>query len=186
MTDQLAQIAETYRDAQRRLHALDARIDDETFNAKPSEKSWSVGECIVHLNTMAKGYLPVFDAALEDVDAPKADGPFRWGWFSRKFIDMIRPGTRPIPTAGAMKPPSTTGLRSEIDRERAVSRFDSDIARYLEIIETSDGLDLAAIRVASPFLKLMRLPLGAFLEAMGVHAQRHIAQAERAADAAAG
>ena len=183
MTDQLSRIAETYKDAQRRLEALDARISDETFNAKPSAKSWSVGECVVHLNTIAKAYLPVMEHALEDADAPRAEGPFQWGWVSRKFISSLQPGTRPMPTGGAMKPPPTTGLLSEIDRERAVTRFHADIARYLDLVDHADGYDLAAIRVRSPFLKLMRLPVGAFLEAMGVHAQRHIAQAERAADA---
>ena len=181
MTEPLDPIAETYRDALRRMRALDARIDDETFNAKPSPTSWSVGECVVHLNTIAKGYLPLFEGALED--APNGSGPYKWGWVSRRFIEAVRPGSRPIPTAGAMRPPATEGATSSIDRARAMARFEDDMDRYLAVLERADGLDVSRVRVASPFLRILRLPVGAFLEAMGLHAQRHVGQAERAAAA---
>lgn len=184
MSPQLTAIAETYQDALDRMSALDARLDDDAFNAKPSATSWSAGECVVHLNTMSKGYLPLFEDALED-GAPRADGPFRWGWVSRKFIDAVRPGSRAMPTGGPMKPPATNGLRSEIDRRRAMERFRADMARYLEAVERADGIDLARIKIASPFLKLLKLPVGAYLEAMGLHAQRHVGQAERAVAATA-
>lgn len=179
MSAQIDQIAETYRDALRRMVTLNDRIDDDTFNAKPSPTSWSVGECLVHLNTMSKGYIPAFEAALED-GAPRATGPFKWGFISRKFIDAVRPGSRAMSTAGVMKPPSTQGTQSAVDRDRVMSRFEADMKRYIEIVERADGFDLSRIRVSSPFLKILRLPLGALLEGLGLHAQRHIGQAERA------
>lgn len=180
MSPQIQTIADTYTEARERLHALLDGMDDETFNRKPSEKGWSVGECVVHLNTISKGYLPVMEAVLTP-DAPRADGPFRWGWLSRRFIEAVRPGSRSMPTLPAMKPPETDGFSSTIDRERAVARFDADTDRWLALCERADGLDLARIRVAEPFLPLLRLPLGANLEAMGLHAVRHVQQAERAA-----
>ncbi len=182
MSPQLRAIAHTYAEAHRRLHALVDRIDDETFNLKPSSKGWSVGECVVHLNRISKGYLSALEAALGP-DAPRATGPFQWGWVSRRFIEAVRPGSRPLPTAGAMKPPETQGLRSDIDRERAVDRFDADTDRWLALCERADGVDLARVKIASPFLRILRLPVGAMLEAMGLHAVRHVQQAERAAEA---
>ncbi len=180
MSPQLQSIADTYAESRQRLHALLDGIDDEAFNRKPSPTGWSAGECVVHLNTMSKAYLPVLEATLGP-DAPHADGPFRWGWASRRLIEAVRPGSRPVPTAGAMKPPEAAGLRSEIDRARAVARFDADTDRWLALCQRADGVDLARVKVASPFLKILRLPVGAFLEAMGLHAVRHVAQAERAA-----
>lgn len=175
-----------YVESRDRLHALIDGLSDDAFNAKPSEKSWSAGECVVHLNKIAKGYLPEMEAVVADPSAPRGEGPFRYGWLSRRFIASVRPGSRNLPTAGAMKPPEVGGLRSDIDRSRAVERFDADIDRYLAVIDASEGLDLGRIKIASPFLSILRLPLGAFLEAMGQHSLRHVLQAERAVAATRG
>lgn len=175
-----------YLESQQRLHALLDGLSDDAFNAKPSEKSWSAGECVVHLNKIAKGYLPKMEAAVADPAAPRGEGPFRYGWLSRRFIASVTPGSRSLPTAGAMKPPAADGLRSAVDRQRAVEHFDADVARYVAVIEAAGGLDLARIKIASPFLSILRLPLGAFLDAMGQHSLRHVLQAERAVAATGG
>ncbi|OZC02497.1 DinB family protein [Rubricoccus marinus] len=178
MTDQLTSYASAYRQSQTDAHRIADGLTDEQFNWKPSPKSWSVGECIVHLNTIAKGYLPAFEDAASR-EAPRASGPFTYGFVARKFTDAVRPGSRAIPTGGPMKPPATTGTQSAIDKARAMASFDGYTDRLVAVCEAADGLDLAAIKVRSPFLKLMKLPLGAFLDAMGLHAIRHVMQAER-------
>lgn len=178
MSPQLRGYADAYRDARATLHSFVDGLTDEAFNWKPDAKRWSVGECIVHLNKIAKGYLPLFREAVE-ARAAVGEGPFTYGFVTRKFTDAVRPGSRPIPTGGGMKPPPAEGTRSAIDKARAVERFDTDIDAYLEVIEASEGLDLARIKVRSPFLPLLRLPLGGMLDAMGLHAIRHVQQAER-------
>ena len=182
MTD----LAAAYIEARERLLTLTDGMTHEAYNAKPSESSWSVSECVVHLNTIAKGYLPALEADVADPNAPRGTGPFRYGWAGRKFVGMLRPGTRAMPTAGAMKPPEATGLISEIDLDRSLTRFRDDIDRYVAVVEAADGLELAAIKIRSPFLKLMRFQLGVFLEAMGQHCLRHVGQAERAVAATQG
>ncbi len=178
MTDQLTSYAAAYRQAQTDAHRIADGLSDAQFNWKPNPKSWSVGECFVHLNTMAKGYAPVFESAVTQ-GGPRASGPFAYGFVARKFIDAVRPGSRAIPTGGPMKPPATTGTQSNIDKTRAMASFDTYTDRLASACEEADGLDLAAIKVRSPFLKIMKLPLGAWLEAMGLHAIRHVMQAER-------
>ena len=170
--------AARYRESQRLLHALADGLSEDAFNWKPDAKAWSVGECIVHLNTMAKGYLPVLEAAV-DRDAPRGEGPFHYGFVARRFIAAVTPGSRPIPTAGAMRPPAVSGTRSAIDKGWALASFDGYTDRLVAAVERSDGLDLGAVRAASPFLRVLRLPVGAFFEALGHHALRHVAQAGR-------
>jgi hypothetical protein len=184
MTAQLQATADRFGEARRRLVALVDGMPNDVFNGKPGPKAWSVGECVVHLNTVSKGYLPVLEAAAARPE-PRGEGPFRYGFVARRFIDALRPGSRPIPTAPSMRPPPARGPRSTVDRHRALARFHSDTERYLDVVEAADGLDLARIKVRSPFLPVVRLPLGAFLEALSHHAVRHVAQAERAAAEAA-
>ena len=180
MSPHLQSVADTFAESRERLHALVGGVDDEAFNLKPSAKGWSAGECVVHLNKMAKAYLSAMEPLLGP-DAPRGAGPFEWGWLSRRFIEGVRPGSRPLPTGGGMKPPPVQGLRSAVDRERAVARFDADTDRWLALCERADGVDLARVKMRSPFLPIVRLPVGAFLEGMGLHAVRHVGQAERAA-----
>lgn len=178
MTDLLKSYAAHYDTARADLHRIADGLSDDAFNWKPSAKSWSVGECVVHLNTIAKGYLPDLER-LASGDAPRGEGPFRYGFLAGQFINAVRPGSRPIPTVGAMKPPKASGARSEIDKERAMTSFDSYSDRLVAVCHDASGLDLGAIKMRSPFLKLMKLPLGAFIEALGLHAMRHVNQAER-------
>lgn len=177
-------LAAPYVEARTRLDALVDGLSDEAFNRKPAPDAWSAGECVVHLNTIAKAYLPELEAAVAK-GGPRGEGPFRYGWVARKFVDMLRPGSRSISTAPAMKPPPSEGVRSDIDMDRALGRFRTDVDRFLALIDKADGLDLAKVTIRSPFLKLLKLPIGAAFEALGVHAVRHVMQAERAVQATA-
>lgn len=180
-SDQLTAIRQGYLDARDRLHALADPLSDDAFNWKPSAKSWSIAECIVHLNTIGKAYAPAFAEAV--ASASSGEGPFRYGFVSRRFIEAVRPGSRPLPTGGPMKPPPTDGTQSVIDKARALDGLDRTTAELVAAVDAGVGKDLAAAKLSSPFLKLMRLPVGAFLEAMSLHALRHTEQAERVAEA---
>lgn len=180
MSPFLQSVADSFAEARNRLHALLDETDDDAFNQKPSATAWSAGECVVHLNKVSKLYLAAMEPLVER-GGPSGGGPYAWGWVARRFIESVRPGSRPLPTGGAMKPPAASGLRSDVDRERAVARFDADTDRWLALCERAEGLDLSQITMRSPFLPLLKLPVGAFLEAMGLHALRHVGQAERAA-----
>lgn len=175
---QLESYAQHYLDAQNLLHAIADGLSDDAFNWKPDAKSWSVGECVVHLNKISKGYLSALESAVA-VEAPRAEGPFTYGWLTRTFIQAVRPGSRSMPTAPSMKPPATESTRSDIDKARVLARYDADTDRFLQIVTSAEGLDLSRIKVASPFLPVARFALGGLVEALGLHALRHVQQAER-------
>lgn len=175
---QLESYAQHYRDAQALLHSIADDLSDEAFNWKPDAGSWSVGECVVHLNKTSKGYLKNLDAIVA-LNAPRAEGPFTYGWVTRLFIDGVRPGSRSLKTFPALRPPETSATRSDVNKSRALDRYDADTQRFLDVIEAADGLDLTRIKVPTPFLPIVRFNLGGLLEALGLHALRHIQQAER-------
>ncbi|MEM6328401.1 MAG: DinB family protein [Bacteroidota bacterium] len=177
MSPQLQTYADHFRQSQSDAHRISDPLTEAQFNWKPSTKEWSVGECIVHLNIIAKAYLPVFEAQVEQ-GGPRGTGPYTYGFVSRMFTHSVRPGGRPMPTGGPMNP-STGGARSDLDKTRAMASLDESTERYIAVCAALDGLDYSAITVRSPFLKLMKLPIGAFVDAMGQHSLRHIQQAER-------
>lgn len=175
---QLSAYAQAYRQAQAQAHALADPLTSAQFNWKPSPEAWSVGECVAHLNKVAERYVPAMEKAAS-AEAPQGAPPFRYGWASRLFIRAMRPEARSFPTVPAMKPPSSSAACSQIDKARALADLDAWTERYVGVVEEAEGVDLARVKMRSPFLWLLRLPLGAFLDATGQHALRHAAQAER-------
>jgi hypothetical protein len=63
--------------------------------------------------------------------------------------------------------------------DRVLADFRALTDGFLAVLARAEreGLDLSKVRIASPFLRLLRLPVGAFLEALAGHAQRHLDQA---------
>lgn len=177
MTPQLQTYADQFRLAQSEAHRIADGLTDEQFNWKPSEKEWSVGECLMHLNMIAKAYVPRFREATAS-GVPAGEGPYTYGLVTRLFTNAVRPGGRAMPTASAMNP-STGAARSDLDKARALTSMDRYTEEYVAVCDAMDGLDYSAIKVRSPFLALLKLPLGGFVDAMGLHALRHVQQAER-------
>ena len=173
--------AHAYADAHRRsraeVHAVADGLSGEAFNWKPDPTSWSVAECVAHLNVVAAAYLPPLDAAAAD-GARRGEGPFEYGFLARKVRGGMVPGGPALKTGRALDP-SDGGARSSLDRDATLAAFDGHVARFVAVCERSAGLDLARIKVRYPFMRLLRLPLGAFLDITGLHALRHARQARR-------
>ena len=180
MSTQLQAYADAHRQSQTRAHRLADSLAPDSFNWTPGPDSWSVAECLAHLNVVAKAYLPRLEAAVAD-GAPRAAGPFEYGFMARKMRGAVVPGGPALRTGAALDP-SDGGARSELDKAETLAAFDDHVGRYVAVCEQAEGLDLVRIKVRYPFMRLLRLPLGAFLDITGLHALRHIGQAERVVD----
>ena len=185
MTSDALRSASDHRASRAALHDLADPLLDGQFNAKPDPDAWSVAECVVHLNLVAEGYLPLLEKAVAD-GAPRGAGPFRYGFVARKLMSVYAPDGPDVRTkTRARLDPSTGADRSHLDKARTLAAFDGYVDRYVAVCERADGLDLARIKVRYPFMRLLRLPLGAFLAITAGHALRHVEQARRAAEAGA-
>ena len=179
MSPQLQKYADAYAESLAIVRTVVEPLSDEQFNWKPNEKVWSVGECLQHLNLVGAGYVPVLEKAAS-VGHPKASGPFTYGWLSRQFTEAVSPtNRRKLKAMGKMKPKSQRASRSTLNKQEVLAEFEHITNGFLRAVRQSDGLDLRSIKVSSPFLKILRLPLGAFLDALGQHAIRHVQQATR-------
>lgn len=80
-----------------------------------------------------------------------------------------------------MAPPPAPGGQSNLRKAELMADFDSYTDRFVALIQSSEGKAIDKVRVSSPFLKVLRLPLATFFDALGQHALRHAGQAERVA-----
>ena len=173
--------ADAHRQSQAEVYAVAGGLSDEQANWKPDPGSWSVAECLAHLNVVADAYLPRLEAAAAE-GARRGEGPFEYGFLARKMRWAAVPGGPALKTGRALDP-SDGAARSSLDPAAVLAAFDAHVARYVAVCERSAGLDLARIKVRYPFMRLLRLPLGTFLDVTGLHALRHVRQARRVTEA---
>lgn len=166
-------------------HAVCAGLTETQFNWRPGEGRWSIAECLVHLDKSVTATLPAFDRAISEGrakgrTAPGGGGPARYGWFSRWMIgSMEPPPKRRMKTFPIFQVP--VGGTHEIGR--VLPEFVAVRDQLADRVRQADGLDLTKNRTVSPVTRLLRMPLGAYLQFVITHDRRHLWQARQVRNA---
>ena len=160
--------------------ALLASLSDTQFYWAPNPATWSVAQCLEHLNNTARSYLPMLD---EGIAAAKrwgvyGTGPFRYRWFSRFFVKQMEPPARRRFKAPAVFAPAPQSApqrkRTEIE-----AGFRGYQVQFVDRLRQANGVDLKKARVQSPANRWVRLDLGAGFALMAAHERRHLWQARQ-------
>jgi hypothetical protein len=156
--------------------ALVGPLSDAQFTWQPAPESWSVAQCMDHLNSTARAYLPMLDEGVADAIRRGLynPGPYRYNWIGRLMAWVVHPNTRIRASAPkAFQPP--------VDRPRhdIMAAFRAYQVQYIDRLRQANGLDLARARVASPVVRWIRMPLGSGFVMMIAHERRHLQQARR-------
>jgi hypothetical protein len=161
-------------------HAVCAGLSETQFNWRPGEGRWSIAECIVHLNRSVSATLPAFDRAIADGRAKgrtaKGGGPPRYGWFSRWMIGSMEPPPKRRMTTFPIFAVPVGGTHA---LGRVLPEFVTIRDQLAERVRRADGLDLQGNRTVSPVTRLLRMPLGAYLQFVIAHDRRHLWQARQ-------
>lgn len=152
-----------------------APLPAEVLNVKPRPDSWSVLECLEHLNRYARYYLPALNKALSR-PAKSAAEPVRHSWLGRKSLDLVRPDNgQQHKTVKHMNPAGSQLGRTVLDE------FLAHQAELLGLLARAQAADLNRRAVPVEFFRLLKLRTGETLEFVVRHEQRHLQQALRAA-----
>ena len=76
------------------MESLTHGLSEGQFNWKPESGRWSIAECITHLNIANGGDLAPLEAAIAKgrLGNRTGDGPFTYGFLSKKFVATMEPG----------------------------------------------------------------------------------------------
>lgn len=165
-------------------HAVSAGLSESQFNWRPGEGRWSIAECLVHLNRSVTATLPAFDRAIAEGRAKgrtaEGGGPARYGWFSRWMIASMEP-----PPKRRMKtfPIFQVPVGGSHTLAKVLPEFIVTRDQLVQRIRQADGLDLTRNRTVSPVTRLLRMPLGAYLQFVIAHDRRHLWQARQVRNA---
>jgi uncharacterized damage-inducible protein DinB len=151
-------------------------LNDEQFTWRPAPDSWSVAQCLDHLNAAARAYLPMLDEGIATAvrRGLYTPGPYAYNWVGRLMVYVVKPTTQRRSKAPQAFLPGEGRRRDEI-----MAAFRAYQVQYVDRLRQASGLDLARARVTSPVARWIRMPLGSAFAMAIAHEQRHLAQARR-------
>jgi hypothetical protein len=153
----------------------------EQFLWRPQPGRWSIGECFAHLNITNSFALGAVETAIaKGRSAGKTgQGPFQYGFLSRKFIASQEP-----PVKKKFKAPKVFLPAVDIDPDATLAEYRRISGEFRRLTRDADGLHLARVKVTMPALPavlrtIVRMPLGGQLLLTATHDRRHLWQAEQ-------
>lgn len=151
-----------------------ALLPEPVLNWKQSPQSWSILECIEHLNFYCRYYNPRLRKAMDLALAKNVPvAPHQPGWLGQKFISMMHPDNNKKQTTFKRMNPSGSSLDKSVLEKFLAYQSDLDA-----IVGDAASVDLNSTFVPVEFLRLLKMNAGDALMFVVVHEQRHIRQAK--------
>ena len=146
----------------------------EVLNYKSDKKSWSVLECIEHLNKYGEFYIPEINQKIANsIEGPSEN--FKAGFLGGYFAKSMMPKEKlnRMKTFKSMNPNNEKLSYSVLDK--AIEQQDS----MIKILKEAQNVNLTKTKTSISISNLIKLRLGDTLRVVVFHNQRHIIQAQK-------
>jgi len=161
MTEENIQLAETLLSK-----------ESSELNFRNSEESWSILECLEHLNRYGNFYIPEISNRISTSKFPPKT-EFSPGILGNYFAKSMLPKEKlnKMKTFKTMNP-----IHSKLDKN-VVNEFISQQNQLLDLLEQSGKINLEKTKTSISISKLIKLRLGDTFRFVIYHNLRHIEQA---------
>lgn len=149
-------------------------LSHKDLNQRNSPGSWSVLECLEHLNRYGNFYLPEIDKRINASQLSKNE-VFKSGWLGNYFALSMLPGENG--KLNKMKTFKSMNPLHQTLTVRVIDQFLVQQREILHLLERAMERDLTAVSTSISISKLIKLRLGDTLRVVVYHNQRHVRQA---------
>ncbi len=150
------------------------KLSIQKLNQKNNPNSWSILECIEHLNLYGTFYLPEIEKQIEKSIYPPSP-IFKSGILGNYFAKSMLPSKK-------MKKMNTFAdknpVGSQLD-ESVIDRFIFQEKKMIHLLNQARNISLSKTKTAISISKWIRLRLGDTFRFVINHNTRHIAQAKQ-------
>lgn len=147
---------------------------DQELNWKESLESWSILECLEHLNLYGDFYLPEIERSIASSKSQPAP-VFKSGLLGNYFANSMLPKEK----LNKMKTfKDKNPIHSKLDR-KVITRFIDQQNTLIALMEKSKDVSLTITKVKISIAKWIRLRLGDTFRFIIYHNIRHVKQIER-------
>jgi len=153
-------------------------LSADQLRRRPNPKSWSVGECLEHLNLYGEYYIPALQKALQAEGQPQPT--FKGSVLGEHFANLMRPKDDGQPKSKMSTfSDKNPVLMSFVVTPEIVSAFIAQQEDMLKCISAARQKNLHRPKITITITRLISLGIGDTLRFNTYHAQRHVAQALR-------
>jgi len=158
-------------------------LTHEQLHWQPNDKSWSIAQCLEHLNAYYRYYIPVFNGKIANTRFNEPIQFFTSSPMGRAVYRSVKLGKvynvkRVLKSRKEYNPLVNSSLKSENPIEDYLNFQD----QFVEVIKASEKIDLRKTKCPLSLRPVVKLNLGDALTFMAYHNERHIYQAKRVLD----
>lgn len=142
------------------------------LNWKQNPESWSVLECLEHLNRYGDFYIPEITKRIKNAKHKNAE-VFKSNWLGNYFSKMVayNKEVNKMKTLKAMNP-----LNSDLNLA-TIEKFIAQQHQIIELLDNAKNVNLDKTKTAISISKLIKLKLGDTFRVLIFHNERHVKQA---------
>ena len=172
LIEEMIAITEHSRNAAEKFKSL----DNFHLNFKQNPPSWSILECIEHLNLYGDFYLPEIGKQLINQKNANKSTFFKSGILGNYFANLMKVQNGKIRKMKSPKDkdPSTSELNFT-----TIDRFLKQLNLLKSLLHQAESVDLTKTKTAISLSPLIKLRLGDTLRFFVFHIERHLLQASR-------
>ncbi|HUE21947.1 MAG TPA: DinB family protein [Bryobacteraceae bacterium] len=182
LTPELAELDRQFAAAKAEASELVNGLHESQFNWRPDARSWSMAECLLHLNIVGDRCVHALEETIADARARGlvAQGPFGYGWLGKRILSNTEP-----PPKRKYKAPRRFTPASGQPITAVLPTFLHLQDQMALRLEQANGLDLARIKMPAPEAGLLRFNLQITFAWIAAHERRHLWQARQVRNHAA-
>lgn len=150
------------------------QLSTQQLQYRQHENSWSILECLEHLNLYGKFYIPKIRKALENSNSKKVN-TFKSGFLGNKFALSMLPNNQ-MKSMNTFK--SKNPIHATLNRKYVIAQFLKQQKDLLNLLKISKDKNISKIYTATT-LPLIKFRLGDTFRFVIYHNERHIVQAKR-------
>ncbi len=149
------------------------------LSSQPGQGNWSAIECIEHLVSYGRYYLPEIAKAITKAGGTATSPDFHNSLLGSYFYKLMLPQNNGFPKKKIKSPKNH--LPTHISNPAVVmNEFISQLERLQILIEASNNVNISKAKVPISIAKFIKLSLGDTLLFYVAHINRHMSQAGRA------
>ncbi|CAL1521369.1 DinB family protein [Chitinophaga sp. MM2321] len=149
----------------------------------PMPGKWSAIQCLEHLNTYGRYYLPALEKAIStaELQGSKPTAYFHSSWLGAYFTRLMQP-KEDGELRSRMKSPKGHLPAIKPDTAAVIGEFIAQQETMETLLLRAEKIDLQAVKVPTSLSRFIRLSIGDTFGFLTAHINRHIQQAEKAID----
>lgn len=148
--------------------------DLNTLTWKENEISWSILECLEHLNLYGNFYLPQMENKIKN-STTKTDLDFKSGILGNYFAKSMLPKEK-LTKMKTFK--DKNPLNSNLDKS-VIDKFINQQIKLLDLLHQSRYISLNKVKIQTSISSLIKLKLGDTFQFFINHIIRHLKQIDR-------